>query len=64
VIDAYAGDRPAAWIDDNIDDSGRLWASERRAPTLLVETVAPVGLTDEHVGELLAWAAGLAAAKP
>lgn len=56
VIDAYAGNRPAAWIDDNIDDSGRLWASERKAPTLLVETLAPVGLTDDHVETLCDWA--------
>jgi hypothetical protein len=56
VIDAYARDRPAAWIDDNIDYSGRLWASERRASTLLIETLAPVGLTDDHVDELLDWA--------
>lgn len=56
VIDAYARNRPAAWVDDNIDDSGRLWASERDAPTLLIETLAPVGLTDEHVETLRDWA--------
>jgi hypothetical protein len=28
----------------------------RAAPTLLVETSPPVGLTDEHVSELVRWA--------
>jgi hypothetical protein len=57
AIDAYAGDRPAAWIDDNLDESCRAWAHDRRAPTLLVETDCAVGITDEDVERLLAWAA-------
>jgi hypothetical protein len=60
AIAAYAGDRPAAWIDDNIDDECTAWAEARPAPTLLVRTDSAVGLTDEHVGELLRWANGLA----
>jgi hypothetical protein len=56
VIDSYARNRPAAWVDDNIDDSGRLWASKRSPPTLLIETLAPVGLTDDQVETLLDWA--------
>ena len=57
AIDEYAGDRPAAWIDDNIDaDVIRSWAAERSAPTLLIHTESPVGMTDEHVEELLRWA--------
>jgi HAD domain in Swiss Army Knife RNA repair proteins len=56
AIDEYAGDRPAAWIDDNIDDSCRYWAMSRKAPTLLVETESAVGMTDEHVQILLSWA--------
>lgn len=63
VIEEYARSRPAAWIDDNIDDSGRLWAKERAAPTLLVETLPAVGLTDEHVDDLLRWAADVAPAQ-
>lgn len=62
ALSEYAGDRPAAWIDDNIDESGREWARARAAPTLLIETLAPTGLTDEHVDELLAWAADVAPA--
>jgi hypothetical protein len=61
VIDRYASNRPAAWIDDNLDDSGRQWATERDAPTLLIETSPPVGITDMHVDELVTWAAALAA---
>lgn len=56
AIAEYAGDRPAAWIDDSIDDACRLWAMSRGAPTLLVETESAVGMTDEHVDTLLAWA--------
>jgi hypothetical protein len=56
AIDEYAADRPAAWIDDNIDEDGRAWAEGRAAPTLLVQTESAVGLTESHVDELLAWA--------
>ena len=56
AIEEYAGDRPAAWIDDNLDESCRLWAASREAPTLLVETKSAIGMTDEHVEQLLTWA--------
>jgi Swiss Army Knife RNA repair-like protein len=56
AIGEYAGNRPAAWIDDNLDDACRLWAASRAAPTLLIETRSPIGMTDEHVDELLTWA--------
>jgi hypothetical protein len=59
AIEAYAGDRPAAWIDDNIDEECRAWADARLAPTLLVHTDSAVGLTDEHVDGLLRWADGV-----
>jgi hypothetical protein len=62
AIDEYAGDRPAAWIDDNLDDACRLWAAHREAPTLLIETRSATGMTSEHVDELLAWADGVSAA--
>jgi hypothetical protein len=56
AIHEYAGERPAAWIDDNIDEECRRWAAERDAPTLLVDTEPAEGLLDEHVERLLAWA--------
>jgi Swiss Army Knife RNA repair-like protein len=56
AIDAYAGDRPAAWVDDFVDGECRAWAERREAPTLIVEAESAVGLTDEHVEELLGFA--------
>jgi len=56
ALTAYAGDRPAAWIDDNIDRACRSWAKDRGVPTLLVPTEPAVGMTDEHVDQLLRWA--------
>jgi hypothetical protein len=59
AIDEYARGRPAAWIDDFLDDTCRAWAADRDAPTLLVQTSSATGLTDAHVDELLAWAKGV-----
>lgn len=57
AIDGHAGDeRPLAWVDDAHDDACRAWAGERSGDTLLVTTEPAVGLTDEHVTTLLAWA--------
>ena len=56
AIDRYAGDRPAAWIDDFVDDECRAWAARRDAPTLIVEAESAIGMTEEHVERLLAWA--------
>ena len=43
AIDAYAPERPLAWIDDVLDDACRDWAlgRSRTAPTLLVNTAPP-----------------------
>jgi hypothetical protein len=59
AVDAYAGERPLAWIDDAHDDACRAWAAARPAPTLLVTTDPAVGLTDSAVQELEGWARGL-----
>ena len=61
AIDEYAGARPAAWIDDNLDEHCIAWAENRSAPTLLVETEAPIGITDDDVELLLRFAASVAA---
>jgi hypothetical protein len=62
AIDRYAGElRPLAWIDDNVDDSCRVWAEGRSAPTLIIETVRHEGMRDEHVELLLGWADEVAA---
>jgi hypothetical protein len=57
AIDAYAGpDRPLAWIDDALVPECAAWAAARPGPTLLVHTDPAVGITADHVNELLAWA--------
>lgn len=56
AIDAYAGTRPLAWIDDAFDESCHAWAAGRSAPTLLVETKPAVGLTSIEERQLAAWA--------
>jgi Swiss Army Knife RNA repair-like protein len=56
AIEHYAGERPAAWIDDSFNDACREWASTRSAPTLLVHTDPAIGITDEHVRQLEEWA--------
>ena len=56
AIEEYAGDRPAAWIDDNLDERCERWASERSAPTLLVRTETAEGISDAHVEQLLEFA--------
>jgi len=63
AIGDYAGDRPAAWVDDNLNEECFFWAKVRKAPTLLVETEPSVGLTDEHVDQLLGWATSLRATR-
>ena len=55
AIDAYAGGRALAWIDDAFDDSCHAWA-ERSAPTLLVQTDPANGLTSKESSLLAAWA--------
>ncbi len=57
AIEAYAGSRPLAWIDDAHDDDCRAWATARRgrAPTLLVTTEPHVGLVEADVSVLLSW---------
>jgi hypothetical protein len=59
AIDEYAADRPAAWIDDSLDERCTTWADGRSAPTLLIETDPAAGITDQHVEQLLGWAARL-----
>jgi hypothetical protein len=57
AIDGYAGpERALAWIDDGHDEACLEWAGARPGPTLLVTTEPAVGMTEEHVEELLGWA--------
>lgn len=51
----YAGERPLAWIDDNLDQSCFDWASTREAPTLLIQTEPEHGLEEAHAEVLMQW---------
>jgi hypothetical protein len=62
AIDAYAGERPLAWIDDAFNPACHDWAGARSAPTLLVATDPQRGLTVRERELLLAWAQQLAPA--
>jgi hypothetical protein len=56
AIDALAGDRPAAWIDDMLGPAAYDWAARRPAPTLLLPADPAVGLTRGLVERALAGA--------
>ena len=56
AIEAFAGDRPLAWVDDAFDDACHAWAAAREAPTLLVATEPAVGLTAAEAAALEAFA--------
>lgn len=56
AVDAYAGDRPLAWVDDAFNEACEKWAEQRHAPTLLVPTSPDVGLTDVEAEALMSWA--------
>ena len=57
AVDAHAGPRPVAWIDDAFNDACFAWAGSRAAPTLLVPTSPAQGLVDAHAARLREWAA-------
>jgi hypothetical protein len=59
AIEAYARDRPLAWIDDAFNAACHGWAQARAAPTLLVQTVPQVGLTEREASQLAGWALAL-----
>ena len=57
VVKRFVRDRPAAWVDDELGEDVIAWADQREQPTMLVHCDPRVGLTDEHVDDLLAFAA-------
>ncbi|MFK0291097.1 HAD domain-containing protein [Streptomyces sp. NPDC090442] len=61
-VDAWLGDEPAVWIDDDFTNLDHAWAAERTArgaATLLLQPDPYVGLRAEHLGEALEWAGQL-----
>lgn len=62
AIEAHAGARALAWLDDSFNDACHAWARARAAPTLLVQTAPASGITRREVELLLDWARSAAAA--
>ncbi len=56
---AWVGDRPCAWVDDDLWHDADTWAAGRAVPTLLVHVNMTEGLERRHVDRLLAFAAEL-----
>lgn len=56
---AYVGERPCAWIDDDLGRDADAWAAGRAAATLLLHVDRREGLQRRHVDELLSFAASL-----
>ena len=59
-VSDWVGERPCAWIDDDLQQDADSWAEGRAVPTLLVRTDMTEGMSRRHVDRLLAWAAELA----
>ena len=59
AVDAYAGTRALAWIDDAFNSACHEWASARAAPTLLVSTAPERGITEVEARRLERWATQL-----
>jgi hypothetical protein len=55
----WVGDRPCAWLDDDLQHDADTWAAGRSVPTLLIHVDNSVGIQRRHVDRLLSWAAML-----
>jgi hypothetical protein len=58
-VRSLVGDRSLAWVDDDLEPDAITWASQRDAPTLLIQPLASRGLEMEHVSELFGFASSL-----
>ncbi|MFF3553216.1 HAD domain-containing protein [Streptomyces tsukubensis] len=61
-VDAWLGDAPAVWIDDDFTSLDYAWAAERAAKgvaTVLVQPDPHLGLQPEHLAEVTIWASRL-----
>lgn len=59
VVNAYAYNRPFAWVDDEITVKDSLWLMRWHTDPFLLQHIDPaVGLTDGHFRELREWAEG------
>jgi hypothetical protein len=48
----FVGDRPFAWVEDELGPDAFSWAEQRESQTLLIQTDPIVGLIDEHFTRL------------
>ncbi|MDT0457017.1 HAD domain-containing protein [Streptomyces sp. DSM 41527] len=65
-VDAWLGDAPAVWIDDDFTSLDHAWAAERTArgaATLLIQPDPRTGLQAEHLAEARTWAGRLLTAR-
>ncbi|MFE4831597.1 HAD domain-containing protein [Streptomyces sp. NPDC056672] len=65
-VDAWLGDTPAVWIDDDFTGLDHAWARERTtrgAVTLLIQPDPGTGLQTEHLIKARAWAERLLAVR-
>ena len=56
TVARFVGDRPAAWIDDELHADAWVWAALRAVPTKLLSPEPSVGILDRDVRALLAFA--------
>lgn len=56
AVRSFVGERPMAWIDDEIYDDALAWADARREPTLLLRTRGSLGMVEADVAALLRFA--------
>ncbi|MEU2075526.1 HAD domain-containing protein [Streptomyces sp. NPDC013489] len=59
---AWLGDAPAIWIDDDFTSLDHAWAADRTGhgtPTLLIQADPHIGLEPAHLAQALEWAARL-----
>lgn len=66
-IQRWVGDRPLAWIDDQLGGMEPGWAEERRddgIPTLIIQPHPGCGLERTHVEEILSWLDAVEASAP
>ncbi|MFF1479589.1 HAD domain-containing protein [Streptomyces sp. NPDC058301] len=65
-VDAWLGDVPAVWIDDDFTGLDHAWATERTtrgSATLLIQPDPRAGLQAEHLTEVRTWAERLPAVR-
>ena len=55
-VKRFIGDRPMAWVDDDLGRDAHAWAQKRTQPTLLLDINPSWGLAEAHVDILIEFA--------